>query len=371
MSAETLCETPGCKLEARLQCPTCIKLEIKGSFFCSQECFKENWNLHKSVHKKPTQETAVYNPWPNYHYTGTLRPYPQTPKRTVPLTIGRPDYADHAEGYPLSEQSIRGSSQIKALNDEEKEAMRVVSKLGREILEEASNAVAVGVTTDEIDRIVHEACVIRECYPSPLNYYEFPKSCCTSINEVICHGIPDLRPLKDGDICNIDITAYHRGFHGDLNETVFVGEVSESAKKLVQVTWECLEKAIDIVKPGVKYRDVGAVIQKHAQSHGFSVVRSYCGHGIHQLFHTAPNVPHYAKNKAVGVMKAGHCFTIEPMISEGTWKDEQWLDNWTAVTQDGKLSAQFEHTLLVTDSGVDILTQRLKHDGKPYFMTGR
>ena len=160
---------------------------------------------------------------------GTLRPYPQTPKRTVPLTIGRPDYADHAEGYPLSEQSIRGSSQIKALNDEEKEAMRVVSKvsifntilivliwkiksdkiisliysqLGREILEEASNAVAVGVTTDEIDRIVHEACVIRECYPSPLNYYEFPKSCCTSINEVICHGIPDLRPLKDGDICN-------------------------------------------------------------------------------------------------------------------------------------------------------------------------
>lgn len=371
-AAGTLCESPGCKLEARLQCPTCIKLEIKGSFFCSQECFKNNWTVHKSVHKKPnTVETAVYNPWPNYFFTGTLRPFPQTPKRTVPPHIGRPDYADHPEGYPLGEQSIRGSSQIKSLSDEEKEAMRVVSKLGREILEEASNAVAVGVTTDEIDRIVHEACIERECYPSPLNYYEFPKSCCTSINEVICHGIPDLRPLKDGDICNIDITAYHRGFHGDLNETIYVGEVSESAKKLVQVTYECLEKAIAIVKPGVKYRDIGAVIQKHAQTHGFSVVRSYCGHGIHQLFHTAPNVPHYAKNKAVGVMKAGHCFTIEPMISEGTWRDEQWLDNWTAVTQDGKLSAQFEHTLLVTDSGVDILTKRLKHDGLPYFMTGR
>jgi len=368
MSDVVICETAGCQAEARLQCPQCLKLKIKGSFFCTQECFKSNWNVHKSVHKK-LAAPPVYNPWPYYSFTGPLRPFPLTPKRSVPASIARPDYADHPDGYPAGEQSVRGSSQIKALDDDEIEAMRVTCKLGREVLEEAARAVAVGVTTDEIDRIAHEACLERDCYPSPLNYHEFPKSCCTSINEVICHGIPDLRPMRDGDICNIDITVYHRGYHGDLNETLFVGNVSDEAKKLVHVTWECLEKAIDMVKPGVRYRDIGSVIQKHAQSHGFSVVRSYCGHGIHSLFHTAPNIPHYAKNKAVGVMKPGHCFTIEPMISEGTWKDEQWPDQWTAVTQDGKLSAQFEHTMLVTETGVDVLTKRLDDDGRPYFMS--
>ena len=146
-----------------------------------------------------------------------------------------------------------------------------------------------------------------------------------------------------------------RGYHGDLNETIFVGEVSQKAKDLVVNTWECLEKAItECVKPGVKYRDVGGVIQKHATTGGYSVVRSYCGHGIHKLFHCAPNVPHYAKNKAVGVMKPGHCFTIEPMISEGVWGDQTWPDNWTSVTQDGKLSAQFEQTMVVTDTGVEV-----------------
>lgn len=145
-----------------------------------------------------------------------------------------------------------------------------------------------------LDRIVHEACIERDCYPSPLNYYEFPKSCCTSVNEVICHGIPDMRPLQNGDLLNIDVTVYHRGFHGDLNETLFIGEVDEKAKKLVEVTYECITKAIQIVKPGEKYREIGNVIQKHAQANGYSVVRRYCGHGIHRLFHTAPSVPHYA-----------------------------------------------------------------------------
>lgn len=146
--------------------------------------------------------------------------------------------------------------------------------------------------------------------------------------------------FQDGDIVNLDVTVYHRGYHGDLNETFFVGTPKENVKKLVINTWECLQKAIAEVKPGIKYRDVGNVIQKHAQSEGFSVVRSYCGHGIHKLFHCAPNVPHYAKNKAVGVMKPGNAFTIEPMISEGVWTDQTWPDNWTAVTTDGKLSAQ-------------------------------
>jgi len=371
-----LCETPGCKNTAKLKCPTCIKLEIKGSYFCTQACFRGYWGQHKLIHKLSNrkqedchiQNDATFNPWPNYNFSGKLRPFPVTLKRLVPDYIARPDYADHPEGYPAGEQALRGSTSIKVLEDEEIEAMRVVGRLGREVLDVAMKAMAIGVTTDELDQLVHEASVDRECYPSPLNYYCFPKSCCTSINEVICHGIPDQRPLQDGDICNVDVTVYHRDAHGDLNETGLVGSVDEMGRKLVSVAYECLHKASEIVKPGTKYRDVGSIIQKHAQANGFSVVRSYCGHGIHQLFHTAPSVPHYAKNKAVGIMKPGNTFTIEPMISEGTWRDEIWPDNWTAVTKDGKRSAQFEHTFLVTETGCEVLTQRREKNGQPFFM---
>ncbi|XP_015516122.1 methionine aminopeptidase 1 [Neodiprion pinetum] len=368
-----MCETPGCKAVASLQCPTCLKIGIQGSYFCSQDCFKGSWKTHKVIHQlakgeNDSKSSGEYNPWPSYHFTGKLRPYRRESRREVPERIGRPDYATHPTGVPLSEQAVRSSAQIKVLDDEEIEGMRVACKLGREVLDEAARVCDVGVTTAEIDRIVHEACIERDCYPSPMNYYEFPASCCTSVNEVICHGIPDKRPLEDGDICNVDVTVYHNGFHGDLNETFLVGNVKPEIKKLVEVTYECLSKAIDIVKPGEKYREIGNVIQKHAQSHGLSVVRSYCGHGIHRLFHTAPNVPHYAKNKAVGVMKAGHCFTIEPMISQGSWRDEMWPDNWTVVTTNGLWSAQFEQTLLVTDTGCDILTKRLEKNGQPHFM---
>ena len=211
----------------------------------------------------------------------------------MPDFILKPDYADHPKGLSKCEEE-ENKCLIKILDEEEIEGVKLASKLAREVLDTAAEAVKVNVTTDEIDRIVHEATIDKECYPSPLNYYNFPKSCCTSVNEVICHGIPDLRPLQNGDILNIDITVFHRGFHGDLNETFLIGEVDENSKKLVRVTHECLLKAIEIVKPGEKYREIGNIIQKHAQAHGFSVVRKYCGHGIHRLFHTAPNVPHYA-----------------------------------------------------------------------------
>ncbi|XP_033330043.1 methionine aminopeptidase 1 [Megalopta genalis] len=366
-----MCETAGCNTVASLRCPTCVKMGIQGSYFCTQDCFKRSWKTHKVIHKiaKGTgadTSSNDYNPWPYYHYTGQLRPYKREPRREVPEHIKRPDYA--TTGIPVSEQAVRDSSQIKVLDDEEIEGMRVACKLGREVLDEAARTCDVGVTTAEIDRAVYEACIERDCYPSPLNYYQFPASCCTSVNEVICHGIPDTRPLQDGDICNVDVTVYHNGFHGDLNETFLVGNVKPEVKKLVEITHECLAKAIAIVRPGEKYREIGNVVQKYAQAHGCSVVRSYCGHGIHRLFHTAPSVPHYAKNKAVGVMKPGHCFTIEPMISHGTWRDETWPDKWTAVTADGQWSAQFEHTLLVTETGCDILTKRLTNDGKPWFM---
>lgn len=172
--------------------------------------------------------------------------------------------------------------------------IREVSRLGAEVLAIGAKAAKPGVTTDEIDAIVHQACIERNCYPSPLNYRCFPKSVCTSINEVICHGIPDSRPLKDGDILNIDVTVYKDGFHADLNETYLIGNVDEAGKYLVKTAYECLELAIKEVKPGMLYRDIGKVIQKHATKCGCSVVRTYCGHGIGELFHTAPNVPHYA-----------------------------------------------------------------------------
>ncbi|TPX60492.1 hypothetical protein SpCBS45565_g07485 [Spizellomyces sp. 'palustris'] len=302
-----------------------------------------------------SQVVKTFNPWPSYHYTGKVRPvYPLDLKRPVPDHIGKPDYA--ADGKPYSELSVRGSTRIEVLKPEEIEKMRTVCRIARDVLNEGSKAIKVGATTDEIDRVVHEACIERDTYPSPLNYHGFPKSCCTSINEVICHGIPDKYEIQDGDIVNLDVSCMYDGFHADLNETYLVGNVDESGRRLVKTARTCLDKAIAMVKPGTLYREVGNIIQKHAQSEGFSVVRSYCGHGINRLFHGTPSVPHYARNKAVGVMKAGHTFTIEPMINEGTWHDEQWPDGWTVVTRDGKRSAQFEETLLVTETGVEILT---------------
>ncbi|CAI9564314.1 unnamed protein product [Staurois parvus] len=240
-----VCETADCTSEAKLQCPTCIKLGIQGSYFCSQECFRGSWATHKLLHKKAKDDKgkrevspwtmegeANTDPWPGYRYTGKLRPhYPLTPMRPVSSYIQRPDYADHPLGMSESEQALKGTSQIKILSAEDIEGMRIVCRLAREVLGVAAMMVRPGVTTEEIDHAVHLACISRNCYPSPLNYYNFPKSCCTSVNEVICHGIPDRRPLQDGDIVNVDITVYRNGYHGDLNETFFIGEVEEGAKK--------------------------------------------------------------------------------------------------------------------------------------------
>jgi len=276
----------------------------------------------------------------------------------VPSHIKRPDYAE--SGEPISERTSRSAANIVVHTADQITKIKRACVLGREVLDIAGSHVKAGVTTDELDKIVHQACIDRNSYPSPLNYRNFPKSCCTSVNEVICHGIPDNRPLEDGDIVNLDISLYFDGVHSDLNETFLVGNVDEQGRKLVRVSEECLMKAIEAVKPGCLYRDLGNVITKHVHANGFTVDRTYCGHGINELFHTAPNIPHYAKNKAVGVMKAGHIFTIEPMICEGIYGTEHWPDDWTAVTKDGKRSAQFEHTLLVTETGCEILTARKK-----------
>jgi len=247
--------------------------------------------------------------------------------------------------------------------------MRVVGRLARKTMDTVAQAVVPGIPTDELDRIVHETAIENDCYPSPLGYRGFPKSVCTSVNECICHGIPDMRVLENGDICNIDVTVYHRGFHGDLNETFLVGDkVDDDSISLIQGAHECISEAIKIVKPGVKYRDIGNVIEKVANARKLAVVKSYCGHGCHRLFHTAPNVPHYAKSRATGVMAPGHSFTIEPMINAGRWQDTQWPDRWTAVTEDGKRSAQFEQTMIVNETGCEIVTKRPTENGRPWFI---
>ncbi|KAJ9512627.1 hypothetical protein QJQ45_029265, partial [Haematococcus lacustris] len=275
----------------------------------------------------------------------------------IPADIPRPDY--FKDGNPRQEQESRQQSIIPIYNAKDIAGIRAACRLGREVLDLAHRAVRPGITTDELDRVVHMAIVQAGAYPSPYNYFNFPKSVCTSVNEVICHGIPDDRELQSGDIVNVDVTAYLNGYHGDLNETFVVGEVDAGSKRLVKAAHDCLMAALAVCKPGQRYRDVGDVITKHASSQGCSVVRSYCGHGIGQLFHCAPNIPHHSNNKAVGVMKEGHVFTVEPMLNAGVWRDKLWPDGWTAVTEDGSRSAQFEHTVLVVKDGVEILTKRL------------
>mmetsp|Transcript_37680 Transcript_37680/g.56372 ORF Transcript_37680/g.56372 Transcript_37680/m.56372 type:complete len:418 (+) Transcript_37680:1791-3044(+) len=392
------CASPNCTetVTSKLACPKCMKLGLPATYFCSQKCFVANYNSHKSIHNlakqileangasatpagghrktppngitcdpnAPIETKLALPPWAkNYNFTGSLRPTQISPRRPVPPHIKKPDYANHTQGVSESEQYDRATNNsIRTYSSKELDGefgLRHACAMGREVLDIAGKALRVGVTTDEVDRVVHEACMERDCYPSPLNYYNFPKSVCTSVNEVICHGIPDYREVQDGDIVNIDVTVYNKGgYHGDLNETFLVGNVGEDGERVVKTAFDCLSNALSMVKPGTLYRELGTKIHKTAVANGCAVNKTYCGHGIGSLFHTAPNIPHYHKNKAKGVMKVGHVFTVEPMINLGVHGDTTWGDKWTAVTGDGKWTAQFEHTVLVTEKGCEILTQR-------------
>lgn len=236
------------------------------------------------------------------------------------------------------------------------EQMRETCRAARRVLDRAISAVRPGVTTDELDAIVHEACIQEGGYPSPRNYHGFPKSVCTSVNEVICHGIPDDRPLVNGDIVNIDVTLFRGGVHGDCSETVAVGEIDQSSRRLLATARECLRLGISAIQPHGRIRDIGYAIADYAHRQGCTVVRAYCGHGIGRCFHMDPQVFHYRNNNGAARITPGMIFTVEPMINLGTWRYRLLDDHWTAVTADGKRSAQFEHTVAVTEDGPEILT---------------
>jgi methionyl aminopeptidase len=241
----------------------------------------------------------------------------------------------------------------------EAEQLRVSCQMAAETLLLVGEQLKAGMTTEDINRIVHEDTVKRGAYPAPLNYRGFPKSVCTSVNDVVCHGIPGALTLKNGDIINVDVTTFFKGFYGDTSATFYVGTPSPAARKVTEVSRESLRRAIAVVRDGARLGDIGAAIQEYAEAQGCSVVRDFVGHGIGRRFHEDPQVKHYGKRGTGERIRAGMTFTIEPMINVGTWEVEiDAKDKWTARTADGSLSAQFEHTILVTKEGCEVLTAR-------------
>jgi methionyl aminopeptidase len=277
-----------------------------------------------------------------------IAPATISPRRPVPPHIERPEYVDKEAPAPFTGSEVK--------DDETIARMRLAGRLAAQALQLVGKHVQPGVTSDELDRIGHEFLLDNGAYPSTLGYRSFPKSLCTSVNEVICHGIPDSRVVEDGDIVNIDITAYLNGVHGDTNATFLAGEVAEETRLLVERTEEALRRAIKAVKPGRRVNVIGRVIESYAKRFGYGVVRDFTGHGIGTSFHSGLVIPHYDEPAYDTVIEKGMTFTIEPMLCLGTYQWDMWDDNWTVVTKDKRPSAQFEHTLLVTDDGAEVLT---------------
>ncbi len=293
----------------------------------------------------------------------TVSPGHITPQRSVPDTITKPTWADGGTVERWDEPQVKSPEII--------ERMRLTAVEAADTLAYLGSLCKPGVTTEEIDVACHTMAIEKESYPSPLNYPgaldPFPKSVCTSVNEVICHGIPDDRELEDGDIINIDVTLFKRGVHGDTNATFFVGDVDELSKELTIVTRDCLRYGIDAAKPGQPINAIGRAIQNHAEAKGFGVVRDFVGHGIGEQFHTDLQICHYYHPGLTDIIEPGMTFTIEPMITTGSWRADMWNDGWTATTADCSRTAQFEHTLLIEDDGAVILTEPTDTSTHPYW----
>lgn len=278
----------------------------------------------------------------------TIQPATISPPREVPASIPRPPYVGRAAPAPYTGDDVQSREII--------EKMRVAGRIAAQAMHAAEAIIEPDVTTDDLDQVVHEYLIAHGAYPSTLGYRGFPKSCCTSVNEVICHGIPDARPLQEGDIVKIDVTAYIGGVHGDTCATFFCGGVDEPSRLLTERTQEALVRAISAVKPGRQVNVIGRVIESYAKRFGYGVVRDYTGHGVHTAFHSGLVIPHYDEPAYDTVIKAGMTFTIEPMITLGTGDWYMWDDGWTVLTADGSRCAQFEHTLAVTEKGAEVLT---------------
>jgi len=277
-----------------------------------------------------------------------IAPAAISPRRSVPDAIARPEYVDKPGPAPFTGSEVKDPETI--------ERIRAACRLAAQARDLVGRHVEPGVTTDELDRVGHEFLCDHGAYPSTLGYKGFPKSLCTSVNEVICHGIPDARVLEDGDIVNIDVTAFLDGVHGDTNATFLAGDVDEETRLLVDRTREALARAIAAVKPGRRVNVIGRVIEAYARRFGYGVVREFTGHGIGTAFHSGLVIPHYDEPRFDDEILPGMTFTIEPMLNLGTPRWVMWDDGWTVVTADGRRSAQFEHTLLVTPDGAEILT---------------
>lgn len=280
--------------------------------------------------------------------SGHLIPGRPSPIRAVPQSIVRPEYVGRRAPAPNAGGDWYTPGEV--------ERIRAAGRIAAGAIEAAAAVIRPGVTTDELDRIAHDYVVAHGAYPSTLGYRGYPKSSCTSVNEVICHGIPDDTVLDDGDLVNLDVTAYLDGYHGDLNHTFLVGHASEVATLLVERTREALARGIRAVAPGRQVNVIGRAIEAYAKRFGYGVVRDYTGHGVGRAFHTGLIIPHYDAPEFDTVMEPGMVFTIEPMLTLGTTDWDLWDDDWTVVTRDRALTAQFEHTLVVTDRGADILT---------------
>lgn len=281
--------------------------------------------------------------------TGFLTPGVVSPLRAVPNTIARPEYVGKPAPAKYTDGDIWGPKEV--------ELIRAAGTIAAQAIALVGEHCKPGVTTDELDRIGHEFLIENGAYPSALQYRGFPKSICTSVNEVICHGIPDNTVLQEGDIVNIDITAYKDGFHGDSNQTFLVGQVKEEVQLLVERTRESLNRAIAAVAPGRQINIIGRTIEAYAKRFGYGVVRDFTGHGIGRAFHSGLVIPHYdAAPQYATEMQVGMVFTIEPMLTLGGYDWDMWRDGWTVLTRDKSISAQFEHTLVVTETGAEILT---------------
>jgi len=307
----------------------------------NEPCWCGSGLKYKKCHRQADGASGAPLPVPR-----RVRPGRLSAPRTVPAGIPRPDYVP--SGRPGS--GTPGDPRTRIVR------MRRACTAAADVLREVGAAVRPGVTTDALDALAHQGYLARGGYPSTLGYRGFKKSMCTSVNEVVVHGIPDDRPLEDGDIVNCDVTIYLEGMHGDCSATFGAGEIDAGAKKLLRVTEEALLKGIEAVRPGRQIRDIGRAIAAHAEANGYGVVRNYCGHGIGEIFHTDLQIPHFDDASATTPIEEGMIFTIEPMLTEGSWGVKHWDDGWTAVTADGKRSAQMEHTVLVGRDGAEILT---------------